>query len=386
MCCIPEASRSGAVPLNLAFQSIHPYMPDIAYTFDPFVGVWVSSGSYQRVVICCLCVNYVLLSFSDNCILQREFNGVFATHQHALFNESLGLFQQLKHTVNWCIDPGQQSSQADAASLPETDFLIGPGVNRTSLAFHVASREVRAEFPVPFLILERCVCFKWMLLYQSVCHVCAECMMSCAGNVQGVPDTVINTAQLWKSRLEKTVLAFNSSIENSHKAALSASSNLDSQQAHPRPAQDAALPQRQTSARQLNTSGSESPTLAGASSPTSQCVHLHTFQAAKLPSSLRSIGKSLPAALAASSFIPVKLAPTSTPSNDFAPPLHPTIPAEFTNTSTNQNGGAGSARSFAWAQQPSEQAWGATSCVLNAAHCSRVLCCMLVPFVLYCWC
>lgn len=80
-------------------------------------------------------------------MLQRLYNGVFATHQHALFDADLGLFQrpdgtgpgQLKHTETWCIDAKQESDQADTSP---TDFLIGPGVNTTSLAFHVAEREV----------------------------------------------------------------------------------------------------------------------------------------------------------------------------------------------------------------------------------------------------
>jgi hypothetical protein len=99
-----------------------------------------------------LCVHYKLLKQELFDALQRTFNGVFATHQHALFTADLGLFQspdgtgpgQLQRTETWCITAREDSDPADT-TRNDTDFLIVPGVNTTSLAFRVAEREVRAH-------------------------------------------------------------------------------------------------------------------------------------------------------------------------------------------------------------------------------------------------
>ena len=74
---------------------------------------------------------------------------MFATHQHALFSDRLGLFPskigtppgQLKHTETWCIKGRPELDSEDTLSA-DTDFLISPGVNTTSLAFQVAASEV----------------------------------------------------------------------------------------------------------------------------------------------------------------------------------------------------------------------------------------------------
>jgi hypothetical protein len=92
-------------------------------------------------------------------------------------------------------------------------------------------------------------------------------------------------------------------------------------------------------------------------------THTHTLRM-QLPSSLLSIGKSVPSAIAATSAIPV--APpssSSTPSTEYAQPLHPAYPPD----QYESNGCASTARTFTWAHHPGDVLWGALSCLLPAA-------------------
>lgn len=123
--------------------------------------MWYYSG---RGCACCAssitsCVGSIILHH-----MQRPYNGVFATHQHALFSDDLGLFQgsngaagQLQHTEAWCIEAFGGSNASNRAENAE-DFVIVPGVNTTSQAFHVAEREVGTDIFVGILV-DNCVYF-----------------------------------------------------------------------------------------------------------------------------------------------------------------------------------------------------------------------------------
>lgn len=151
---------------------------------------------------------------------------------------------------------------------------------------------------------------------------------------------MIDSARLWKARVEQRILACNNNTAESLQADQPALSN--GQEAHPQQrATDFPHARGRDSVQQQKAGGTLSTPSVETSVSTPRDVHPQRHQDVKLPSSLRSIGSSLPAGLAATSSIPVTPAHISAPNYDYDPPLHPmhpTIAAEH----THQNGAAGS--------------------------------------------
>ena len=79
------------------------------------------------------------------CPVQHNYNGVFATHQHELFDARLGLHEALQHTRNKCMGTAHSATVNAVTGRAECfpTFQLQDGVCTKSLALEVALEEVR---------------------------------------------------------------------------------------------------------------------------------------------------------------------------------------------------------------------------------------------------
>ena len=77
------------------------------------------------------------------CAVQGNFTGIFATHQHSLFDVRLGLLPLLQHCRSHRMLASSVTDASGSRECLEPLFRVAEGVSCESMAFQVAQQQVR---------------------------------------------------------------------------------------------------------------------------------------------------------------------------------------------------------------------------------------------------